>query len=81
MTLEDGDEILVDFDGIRYQYLVKQKLEVKPEDVYILGQRYNSRDLKLVTCVPEGTYLRRGVIVAQLQDINQTTRSQNLRIN
>lgn len=72
MTLEDGDEIVVDFDGIRYKYLVKDKFEVKPEDVFILEQRYNNRELKLVTCVPEGTYLRRGVVVAQLQDINTT---------
>lgn len=69
MTLKTGDEILVDYDGIRYRYVVNDKFEVKPQDVYILAQRYNNRQLKLVTCVPEGTYLRRGVIVAQLQDL------------
>jgi len=71
MTLEDGDEVLVDYDGIRYTYQVKDQFQVKPEDVYILQQRYNNRELKMVTCVPEGTYLRRGVVVAQLQDIGQ----------
>lgn len=75
MTLEDGDEILVDFDGIRYTYKVHDQFQVKPEDVYILQQRYNDRELKMVTCVPEGTYLRRGVVVAQLQDIGQTRTS------
>lgn len=69
MTLQQGDEIFVEYDGIRYSYSVVKKVEVKPEDVYILEQEYNSRQLKLVTCVPEGTYLRRGVVLAQLETI------------
>ncbi len=71
MTLDTGDEIFVDYDGISYKYSVKDKFEIKPEDVYILQQRYNNRELNLITCVPEGTYLRRGVVVAQLEDYNQ----------
>lgn len=70
MTLKSGEEIVIEMDGITYKYTVKEIFEVKPEDVYILQQRYNNRELKLVTCVPEGTYLRRGVVVAQLQDIS-----------
>ena len=70
MTLEDGDEIFVSFDGIRYKYTVVEKAVVNPEDVFILQQRHDRRELKLITCVPEGTYLQRGVVIAQLQDIN-----------
>ncbi|MFH2118652.1 MAG: sortase [Candidatus Paceibacterota bacterium] len=66
MTLESGDKIYLTQDGVRYTYVVQSKTEVKPTDTYILSQNYNSRLLKLVTCVPEGTYLRRGVITAQL---------------
>lgn len=66
MTLEYGDEILIKFDGVNYRYKVVDKIEVKPEDIQILEQKYNGRYLKLVTCVPEGTYLRRGVIIAEL---------------
>lgn len=66
MTLEPGDRIYVTQDNVRYAYVVQGKTEVKPTDTYILSQRYDSRQLKLVTCVPEGTYLRRGVITAQL---------------
>lgn len=66
MTLKPGDEIYVTADGVRYTYVVNNKTEVKPEDVYILTQKYDSRQLKLVTCTPEGTYLRRGVVTAQL---------------
>jgi LPXTG-site transpeptidase (sortase) family protein len=66
MTLKKGDPIYVTHKGVKYTYVVTDKSEVKPEDVYILSQRYDSRQLKLVTCVPEGTYLRRGVVTAQL---------------
>ncbi len=66
MTLKKGDHIIVTHNNITYTYLVTDKTEVKPEDVYILSQRHDSRQLKLVTCVPEGTYLRRGVVTAQL---------------
>lgn len=69
MTLKTGDQIFVDYDGIKYTYEVKDKVEVKPEDLFILEQKYSNRELKLITCVPEGTYLRRGVIVAQLVDL------------
>ena len=78
MTLKDGDEILVDYDGISYRYEVSDKFEVSPEDVFILQQRYDARYLKMVTCVPEGTYLRRGVVQAQLQDINANQDSPRL---
>lgn len=64
--LEEGDEILVDFDGIRYRYVVKGLAEVNPEDVAVLEQRYDSQWLSLITCVPPGTYLRRLIVRAQL---------------
>lgn len=66
MTLKANDEIEINYNGVRYTYRVIDKIEVKPTDVQILEQRYNGRFLKLVTCVPEGTYLRRGVIIAEL---------------
>jgi LPXTG-site transpeptidase (sortase) family protein len=66
MTLQTGDEIFVTAGGVKYTYVVTRKKEVQPEDVYILEQRYDAKILKLVTCVPEGTYLRRGVVIAQL---------------
>lgn len=66
MTLQKGDEIIVTYDGVKYTYIVQEKSEVKPADVYILAQQYDTQRLKLVTCTPEGTYLRRGVVTAQL---------------
>lgn len=66
MTLKPGDKIYVTRDNVKYTYTVRDKTEVKPEDVFILEQNYEEKTLKLVTCVPEGTYLRRGVITATL---------------
>lgn len=65
-TLEKGDEILVDFDGILYRYQVTEMIEVDPSDVSVLAQYYDDRYLSLVTCVPPGTYLRRLVVRARL---------------
>lgn len=66
MTLEPGDKIYLTYGDVKYTYAVIDKDEVKPTDTYILAQDYSSPQLKLVTCVPEGTYLRRGVVTAQL---------------
>lgn len=66
MTLVKGDKIYLTVNGAQYTYLVEDKTEVKPTDTYILAQRYDVKQLKLVTCVPEGTFLRRGVVTARL---------------
>jgi sortase A len=68
MTLKNDDKIYIELDGVKYTYRVIGKTEVKPEDTFILEQHHDVRELKLVTCVPEGTYLRRGVVTAQLED-------------
>lgn len=66
MTLKEGEEIFVTDDGVTYRYVVVDKVDVKPTDRYILQQDKNVRQLKLVTCRPEGTYLFRGVVTAVL---------------
>lgn len=66
MTLKEGDEIYITYKNVKYTYKVVSHTEVKPSDVFILAQRYDARQLKLVTCVPEGTTLRRGVVTAEL---------------
>lgn len=66
MTLKSGDKVYLTRDGVKYTYTVQEKTEVKPEDVFILEQNYGEKTLKLITCVPEGTYLRRGVVIATL---------------
>lgn len=66
MTLKKGDEIFVSHKGVKYTYIVQDKTVVKPSDTFILNQKYDASLLKLVTCVPEGTYAERGVVTAQL---------------
>jgi len=66
--LSEGDEILIDFDGISYRYLVEDMFEVAPSDMTVLEQRYDSRTLTLITCSPPGTYLKRLIIKARLID-------------
>ncbi len=65
-SLKKEDDIIVDYDGITYTFRVSEMIEVKPEDIQILEQRYDSSYLSLVTCVPPGTTLRRLVVRAKL---------------
>lgn len=64
--LEKGDQIIIEFDGITYDYRVIEKIEVAPEEIGVLAQQYDNRYLSLITCVPPGTYWRRLVVKAVL---------------
>ncbi|PIV00284.1 hypothetical protein COS54_03310 [Candidatus Shapirobacteria bacterium CG03_land_8_20_14_0_80_39_12] len=68
-TLKIGDSILVEYNGIEYKYLVEQMIEVVPDDISILAQRYDDSYLTLITCVPPGTFLRRLIVRARLSKI------------
>jgi LPXTG-site transpeptidase (sortase) family protein len=66
MTMKTGEKIYLTYNNVKYTYEVQSNTEVQPTDIFILSQRLDARQLKLVTCVPEGTVLRRGVVIAQL---------------
>ena len=66
-TLDKGDKIYIYFDGIEYVYEVEDYFEVGPENVAVLEQRFNQQVLSLITCVPPGTYQKRGVVKARLK--------------
>lgn len=66
MDLDLGDSVLVDYDGIRYRYVVSDKTVVSPTDLSVLEQRFDSAYLTLITCVPPGTVWKRGVVKAKL---------------
>ncbi len=68
-TLKKGDKIILDFDGMSFVYEVEDYFEVKPEEIDILEQHFDRQTLSLVTCVPPGTYLRRGILRARLVKI------------
>ncbi|OGM04368.1 hypothetical protein A2715_03205 [Candidatus Woesebacteria bacterium RIFCSPHIGHO2_01_FULL_39_32] len=52
--LDKGDEVIVDYDGIRYKFTVENLFEVSPNDIQILEQDSSSSYLTLVTCSPPG---------------------------
>lgn len=66
MDLKDGDVIYVDYDGVRYKYIVFDRQVVDPDNLSVLEQRFDDRYLSLITCVPPGTLWKRGVVKARL---------------
>lgn len=69
MELSDGDEIYVDYDGVRYKYRVVDKKVVDPTDLSVLEQRFDAAYMSLITCVPPGTLWKRGVVRAKMTQI------------
>jgi sortase A len=67
--LKQGDEVYVNYDNIRYKYLIEEMYEVSPNDLSVLEQRFDGRYLTLITCSPPGTYLRRLIIKSRIVDI------------
>jgi len=65
-TLEKGDKIYINFDGIQFVYQVEKYFEVDPEEIEVLQQKFDEQVLSLITCVPPGTYQKRGIIKARL---------------
>jgi len=68
-TLENGDSVIIDYDNVKYTYTVTEKQEVMPEDLWVLEQRYDSKKIKLITCVPPGLKTKRLVVTAELQQL------------
>ncbi len=64
--LNQGDEILIDYNNVQYKYIIDEMFEVKPTDLSVLEQRFDQKNLTLITCSPPGTYLRRLVIKSSL---------------
>lgn len=68
-SLEKGDKIQINIGGIQYQYEIYSSSVVKPTDISVLDQRFDSSYLTLITCVPPGTYWERLVLRAKLTQI------------
>ncbi|HOR01882.1 MAG TPA: sortase [Candidatus Woesebacteria bacterium] len=64
--LNQGDEIILEYDKSTYKYIVEEMFEVKPTNLSVLDQRFDDKTLTLITCSPPGTYLRRLIIKASL---------------
>lgn len=64
--LENGDRVVVFYQGKRYDYIVFDKQVVKDDDLSYLLNRYDVPVLTLQTCDPPGTILNRLVVRAKL---------------
>jgi sortase A len=65
-TIKTGSDIIIDYQGVTFTYRVKKTFEVKPTEISVLRQDYSQKTLKLITCVPPGTKIRRLVVEADL---------------
>jgi sortase A len=64
--LENGDKVILVYDGITYTYTVESKIVVEPTDLSPLEQKFDDAYITLVTCVPPGTYWKRLNVKARL---------------
>ncbi|MFC1626573.1 sortase [Patescibacteria group bacterium] len=67
-TIEKGDEIFIDYDGITYKYIVEDLVVRDPTDLTALEQLYDNSYITVITCVPPGTYWKRLNVRAKLVD-------------
>jgi len=65
-SLDKGDRIIVHYQGLDYQYEVKEMFVVEPSETWVLEDVDNEAILTLITCVPPGTYWKRLVVRAKL---------------
>jgi len=67
-NLEVGDEIILEFEGHKFTYLVENKETLYPEEVNPLEKTkpafLNEATVTLMTCVPPGTKLKRLLVHA-----------------
>jgi sortase A len=64
--IKAGSDIFVKYKDQEFTYRVTSTIEVKPTELWVLKQNFNSKTLKVITCVPPGTTLRRLVVEASL---------------
>ena len=61
-----GDEIIIDYNGVRYNYVIIEKQSVKP-DAAEIEQRTDQPQLTLYSCTLGGANDGRDVIIAKLK--------------
>jgi sortase A len=69
-ALKNGDQIFVNYDGITYTYLVTESFEVKPTDLWVLGQDQDDSYISLITCSPPGHPLKPRRLVVKAKIVN-----------
>lgn len=64
--LNVGDDLYFTVGNVTYRYQVDDMRVISPDDVSILEQKYDYPYVTLITCVPQGTYLKRLVVRSKL---------------
>lgn len=64
--VKTGSDIFTKFNGTEYSYRISKVYEVKPNELWVLKQNYSGKTIKVITCVPPGTTLRRLVVEGTL---------------
>jgi LPXTG-site transpeptidase (sortase) family protein len=70
--LEPGDQVIIDYNSVRYIYQVTGSQVVAPTDVSVLDPTATPT-LSLITCTPPGTSLKRLVVTAKQISPSPTT--------
>lgn len=65
-SLNKGDRVSTKVGDVSYEYEIYDMFVVKPDQISVLDQSYDSANLTLITCVPPGTYWNRLVVRAKL---------------
>ncbi|MCA9375031.1 sortase [Candidatus Dojkabacteria bacterium] len=65
-NIEIGDKVEIDKDGKRYEYVVRKKKIVEPDDFSILSHNSRKETLTLMTCFPQGVGTDRLIVTADL---------------
>lgn len=68
--LKIGSDIFVKYNGSEYTYRITKTHEVKPNELWVLKQDFSNKKIKVITCVPPGTTLRRLVVEGTLINNN-----------
>lgn len=66
-TIKIGDSIIVTIKDKRYEFIVFDKFEVKPDVTSVLEQEDDDAYIALITCTPPGSVARRAVVLGRLK--------------
>lgn len=69
-TLNVGDEVFLDYDGVKYKYKIFQRRITDPDDISVLSQQYDDSYLTVITCTPPGTYWKRLILKAKIEKVS-----------
>ncbi len=71
-SLDKGDLVYTNFDGVMYKYIVEDMFEVRPSDIQILEQDSSDSFLSLVTCTPPGHPLKPKRLIVRARIVSES---------